>query len=72
MEDISLEELSKRHPGVEEDVNQVIFETSPKPSTPPSGGKKRPLLSVVRDITLGMFVVFTSLWFIHYFPMLFP
>jgi len=72
MKDISLEELSNRYPEVKKDVDQVTFETAQQPPSPPSGGKNRPLLSVIRDITIGLFVAFVSVWMIHLAPGLIP
>ena len=72
MKDISLEELSERYPDVKKDVDQVTFETAPKPPSSPSGEKNRPILSVIRDITIGLFVAVVSVWMIHLAPGLIP
>jgi hypothetical protein len=72
MKDISLEELSKRYPDVKKDVDEVTFETAPKPPSPPDGGKSKPLLRVVRDIILGLTVTFFGFWMIYLFPWLIP
>jgi len=69
---ISLEELSQRHPDVEKDVNQISVEVAPPPTPQPSGGsgsgRKGPILRIIRDTLIGLFVGFVILLVSQYLP----
>lgn len=62
--EITLEELSDRHPGVEKDVNRVTFEvevpTTPSPPKDGSRSAKRVLRDLAIGIVVGVIMIFLS------------
>lgn len=70
--EITLEELSQRHPEATKGFNQLEVVPEPPQSPPPDGGVFAKFVRLSRETIIGIAATILVLWIGYYIPMLLP